>query len=88
MKKKVSLYPRVPHWQIGRRHMMQVVKRFKGLGLMSWGVPTRLSSAYAVTESTFRGPCLNPWNLGHTPGGSSGGSAAAVAARMVPITCG
>jgi aspartyl-tRNA(Asn)/glutamyl-tRNA(Gln) amidotransferase subunit A len=31
-------------------------------------------------------PTCNPWNLEHTPGGSSSGSAAAVAARMVPIS--
>src|SRR4030095_2709876 len=30
------------------------------------------------------GPTSNPWNTGHTPGGSSSGSAAAVAARMCP----
>ena len=34
------------------------------------------------------GPTHNPWNLGHTPGGSSSGSAAAVAARMAPGTLG
>ncbi len=33
-------------------------------------------------------PTHNPWNLNHTPGGSSAGSGAAVAARMCPITLG
>jgi aspartyl-tRNA(Asn)/glutamyl-tRNA(Gln) amidotransferase subunit A len=34
------------------------------------------------------GPTRNPWNPAHTPGGSSSGSAAAVAARMAPLALG
>jgi Asp-tRNA(Asn)/Glu-tRNA(Gln) amidotransferase A subunit family amidase len=53
----------------------------------------RLRAAGAVilgkthaTQFAYRDPAptRNPWSLGHTPGGSSSGSAAAVAARMVP----
>ncbi len=44
----------------------------------------------ASTEFAYRtpSPCRNPHNLGHSPGGSSSGSAAAVAARMVPLAIG
>lgn len=38
-----------------------------------------------VTENDLHGPTRNPWNTDHTPGGSSGGTAAIVAARAVPM---
>jgi amidase len=38
-----------------------------------------------TTESARLGPCRNPWNPNHIAGGSSGGSAAAVASGMVPL---
>lgn len=61
-------------------------RRFRGLGLVTVGrtnVPEFGSTV--TTESLAYGPCRNPWNLAHSTGGSSGGSAAAVAAGIVPM---
>ena len=63
----------------------ELVRRFKQSGLQILGrTNTPQLGIYGVTESDFRGPCRNPWNVDHTPGGSSGGSAAAVAASFPP----
>ncbi|WP_037585871.1 Asp-tRNA(Asn)/Glu-tRNA(Gln) amidotransferase subunit GatA [Stenoxybacter acetivorans] len=42
----------------------------------------------STTETSFRGATRNPWNENHVPGGSSGGSAAVVAARLAPAALG
>lgn len=64
----------------------ELFARYKDSGLLVIGKTNAPEfGIMAVTESELRGPCHNPWNLNHTPGGSSGGSAAAVAARIVPV---
>jgi Asp-tRNA(Asn)/Glu-tRNA(Gln) amidotransferase A subunit family amidase len=60
-----------------------VVERLRNLGATIFGKTVS-------TEFAWRhpGPTTNPWNRNHTPGGSSSGSAAAVAAGIVPLALG
>ena len=70
-----------------RDHMPErdawVVERLRNLGATIFGKTV-------TTEFAWRhpGPTTNPWNSKHTPGGSSSGSAAAVAAGIVPLALG
>ncbi|HEY8948833.1 MAG TPA: amidase family protein [Rhizomicrobium sp.] len=67
-------------------HNSVLVDRFHGAGLVPFGktnVPE--FGLVATTESKLYGAAHNPWNLDHSTGGSSGGSAAAVAGGIVPM---
>jgi Asp-tRNA(Asn)/Glu-tRNA(Gln) amidotransferase A subunit family amidase len=62
-----------------------IVARWLDAGLVVFGkTNTPEFGAKGITEPDAWGPARNPWNLDRTPGGSSGGSAAAVAAGIVP----
>ena len=63
-----------------------LVARYKASGLISVGRSNSPEfGSVPVTEPEAWGPTRNPWDLSRTPGGSSGGSASAVAAGIVPI---
>jgi amidase len=70
-------------------HDSELVRRFKAAGVVVLG-KTNLPEfgLVPITEPELFGPTNNPWDLSRTPGGSSGGSAAAVAARIVPLAHG
>ncbi|WP_374571291.1 amidase [Phenylobacterium sp.] len=67
-------------------HDSLIVQRLKAAGLIIIGTTTTPELGLSL-ESTndLVGSCRNPWDLSRTPGGSSGGSGAAVAARVLPL---
>jgi aspartyl-tRNA(Asn)/glutamyl-tRNA(Gln) amidotransferase subunit A len=66
-----------------------VVERLSRAGVVMLGKANMDEFAMGSSnETSWYGPVKNPWHLQKVPGGSSGGSAAAVAARLVPAATG
>jgi amidase/6-aminohexanoate-cyclic-dimer hydrolase len=67
-----------------------IYERIRASGVVTFGRTTSPEGGIgAATEAAvYGGPTRNPWNLDHTPGGSSGGAGAAVAAGIVPLAHG
>ena len=62
------------------------VQRLKRAGFVIFGRTNTCELGLSLTcEPQLHGPTRNPWNLAHISGGSSGGAAAAVASRMLPL---
>lgn len=66
-----------------------IVDKFNQAGAVTLGKTNMDEFAMGSSnESSFYGPCSNPWNTDYVPGGSSGGSAAAVSAQLTPAATG
>jgi amidase len=77
------------HNQFVPDHDSELIKRYKAAGVIVVGkTNTPEYGLVPVTEPELFGPANNPWDLSRTTGGSSGGSAAAVASLMVPLAHG
>lgn len=64
----------------------EYVKRLKASGLVIFGKSA--TPEFGITPSTepeLTGACRNPWNVAHSPGGSSGGASAAVSSGVIPM---
>ena len=68
------------------KHTALVISRLLSSGAVILGKANMHELAWGITsDNTYFGPVHNPWNRTLIPGGSSGGSAASVAARFVPV---
>jgi aspartyl-tRNA(Asn)/glutamyl-tRNA(Gln) amidotransferase subunit A len=66
-----------------------IVGRFRAAGMVILGKTTTPEFGWkALTDSPLQGTTRNPWNLKHTPGGSSGGASAMTAAGVAPFNHG
>lgn len=67
----------------------EVARRLRAAGAVLVGKLTMHELAFGATsQNEHTGPCRNPWDLARIPGGSSGGSGAAVAADELPVSLG
>ena len=71
---------------IRAQHDTDLMKRFRQAGLRTIGRASTPEFGYCpTTEPVVNGPSRNPWDLSRMPGGSSGATAASVAAGIVPL---
>ena len=64
----------------------ELMTRVRAAGLVTAAMTAAPEFGFnPTTESVYYGPTHNPWDIGRSPGGSSGGSAAMVAAGVVPL---
>ncbi len=83
---KIGMGTRLAGEGIVYPHDTELMTRFKQAGLVTLARTATPEFAFNVTtEPVVNGPTHNPWDISRSPGGSSGGSAALVAAHAVPV---